>query len=100
MAIYNITSLQSATTITEIFTFANDVTDQLWFGFLIVTIFFVLLIALKRYPFENAMLSSAFATFLLSSILTYAGYLNFLFPLFFLIVMALTGFYMYMTSRD
>lgn len=100
MAIYNITGLQSATTITEIFTFANDVTDQIWFGFLMIAIFLIILIGLKRYPFENALLSASFVSFLLSAILTYAGYLNFIFLLFFLICTALTGFYMYMVSRN
>jgi heme A synthase len=95
---YNLTALQSATTITDLFTYANDVTNQMWFGFLMIAICIILIVTLKRYPFSSALLSSSFVCFILSAVLTYAGYLNFIFPLLFMIVAALTGLYMYMTD--
>lgn len=97
---YNLTGLETATTVSSLVTFANDITDTYWVGFLMIAIFFVLLVSLKRYDFENAILSSGFVCFILSSILTYAGYLNFIFPLLFLITMALAGFWNYMANRE
>lgn len=95
---YNMTALQQVDTVGKLFQFADNSTGNLLFGFIIVAIFFIMLLVMKRWEFDKALLSSSFASFIMSLILSYAGYLSF-FPwvLIFLIVMALTGFYMYMT---
>jgi len=96
---YNLTELQDADTISGIFTFANTNTGGLLLGLGMLSIFFVMLLVLKRYEFQDAMLSSSFVCFILSLILSYGGWLNFMYPLVFLLLAAFTAFYIYVTKR-
>jgi len=96
---YNLTELQEATTVSGIFTYANTNTSGMLMGFLMVSIFFIMLMILKRYSFEDAMLASSFSCFILSLILSYGGMLNFIYPLSFLLIAAFTGFYIYVSRR-
>lgn len=96
---YNITPLQNAENITGIVTYANTVTDGAMSILMILAVFFILLLILKRWSFEDALLTSSFICFILSSFLTYGKFLNFMFPLAFLIMTALTALYVYVTRR-
>lgn len=96
MPSYNITQLQAADTVNELFVYANDVTGQVLMGLFMIAIFFIMLMVLKRWDFDKALLSSSFSCFILATILSYGRLLNFMIPLLFLIIMAFTGFYMYM----
>jgi len=96
---YNLTGLKSSTNLIEVFSFANDTVEGLLFQLLIIGIFFVMLMALKKWDFEKALVSSGFVCFILSMLMVYSGFLNFYFPLTFLLITSLTGFYIYVTDR-
>jgi hypothetical protein len=90
---YNLTLLQEAETIYKVFVYADNASGNIMVGLFMIAIFFVFLMALKRYSFTNALLASSFVSFILSLFLTYANLLNFMFPLFFLITASLTALY-------
>jgi len=97
---YNVSGLYNATSISDITLYANSSTSGVLFGFFMIGIFFVMMFSLKRWEFDDALLSSSFSCFLLSSVLAYGGYLNVVFPLAFLAMMALTAFYSYVVKQD
>ena len=96
---YNLTGLTNSTNLVELFTFANTTVDGLLFGLLIIGIFLVMLMAMKQWELEKALVSSSFVCFILSSIMFYAGWLHIMYPLTFLIITSLVGFYIYVTDR-
>ena len=96
---YNLTQLGEVETVLGLFQFANDTTTGLMMGLFMVAVFFVMLIVLKKWEFQDALLSSSFVCFVLSAFATYADLLPFLFPLAFLIIAAFTAFYVFMTKR-
>jgi len=100
MALYNITSLTESLNFGELALWANAASDGVLFGFFTIAIFFVVVLALKRYDFADGLLVGAFVSFVISGILTYGGFLNIIFPLCFLIIVALSGFYVWMTKRN
>lgn len=99
MPMYNLTQLQEALNMVDVAVYANDTTGGILFGVLMMAVFFISMMAMKRFDFDKALLSSSFGCFLIGSFFTYAGVLHIAFPLAFLTVMAFTGFYMYMTGR-
>jgi len=96
---YNMTQLQASTTVFKLFEYANDATGEILVGLFMIGIFFILLLSMKRMNFEYALFASSGLAFVLSAILTYSKLLNFIIPLIFLIVMALSGFYLYTTQN-
>lgn len=95
MASYNMTALQQVDSIGDLFVYADKSTGNILFGILLIAVFFIMLLVMKRWEFDKALLSASFGTFILALILTFAGLLNFVFVLIFLIIMALTGLYVY-----
>ena len=84
---YNLTPLYNATTGSDLFNFANTSTDGALFGMFMFAIYFVLLMALKKWDFKDAWIASNFACFMLSMILFYAEMLSFYVVLAFLILL-------------
>ena len=66
---------------------------------MMVAIFVIMLLVLKRWDFDNALLSSSFSCFTLSLILAYINLLTMRVPLIFFIIMAGTITYMIITKR-
>ena len=93
---YNITALQNASTIYDIFSFANSATNGLLFGGLLIATFFILLMMLKRWDFDKALLVDGFACFILSLMMANAHLISFLFVIAFASVTALSLLYMAM----
>lgn len=96
---YNVSELYNATSISDLTLYANNATDGVLFGFFMIGIFLVMMFALKRWEFDDSLLASSFACFILSGILSYGGYLNMIFPLGFLAMMAFTAFYIFVVKR-
>lgn len=96
---YNTTGLESATTVTDIFKYANSATNDVLFGSFMIAIFFIFLMIMKRYEFDQALLVDGFVCFILSAILTYSKLLPLFYPLFFLAVAAFTAFYMFVVKE-
>lgn len=95
---YNLTNLMESETMSDIALASNELTNGRLFGFFIVAIFLVLLLALKRYDFEDALITSSFICFILSAFLAVAEIVNFLIPLFFIILLAFMLFVKWMTK--
>lgn len=93
---YNLTNLTSAETAADLVVFANEVTSGMFMMLFLFAIFFILLLALKRYGFAEALLASSFVIFLVSATLAYGSFVGIIWPLLFLAIMAFTGFYLYM----
>jgi len=95
----NMSELAGIETLSGLVIFANTAAEGVLFGGLMIAIFFVMLMILKKWEIEKALLASSFSCFILSMFLTYAKVLNLVFPLVFLIVMAFTLFYLFVTKR-
>lgn len=91
---YNMTQLAASDTAQELVVYANDATDGILFALFVMAVFFIMLMALKKYDFDSALLVSSFACFILSAILVYAELLALIWALIFLIIAAGTAFYM------
>jgi hypothetical protein len=96
---YNTTNLTSADTIYDIFLYANTTSSNTLIGGLMIAIFFIMLMMMKRWDFDEALLSSGFVCFVLSMLLSYAKLVNIIFPLLFLAITAFTGFYVFVVKK-
>jgi len=96
---YNLTELTNSENILDIVLFANSTSDSVLLSFFVVAIFFIMVMALKRYDFDKALLSSSFTCFVISAAGTYAKLINVMFPLAFLTAAAFTALYMWMSKR-
>lgn len=96
---YNLTNLTNADNIWGLVNFANQSTNNILVGLFIISIFFILLMALKQFSFIKAAFASTFISFILSMILTYSKLLNFIYPLTFFILLACIAFYVYVVDN-
>jgi len=92
---YNLTLLQESWTVQELFVTANTYSANILVGLIMIAIFFIILMALKNYDFDEALFSSGLVCFILSILLRVSGDLNIMFVVLFLIITGLAGFYMY-----
>jgi|TARA_R100000501_G_C2588065_1_gene88994 hypothetical protein len=97
---YNITALGNADTLSGLIIVANDAVEGILIGLFMFAVFFVMLMALKKWDFDAALLSSSFSCFILSMILSYGGFLNLIFPLVFLAMAGLTALYMFTAKKE
>jgi hypothetical protein len=91
MMVYNITQLQAADTIFKVVIYANDSTSGFVAISLLLAVFFITLMALKRYEFSKALLTSSIISFVISLLLNYAHLIHPVWSLIFLIVAAFTA---------
>lgn len=99
MAMYNETLLQSAETVWDLFYIANVFTGEAVFGLFILAVYLILLMVMKRYDLPDGMFAVSFITFILSAMLTWAGLLNFIFPLLFLTFTAFVALYVFVIRK-
>lgn len=95
MTNYNLTNLTTATDLSGVIAFANNSTEGYLVGLMLVAIFFIMLMSLKRWEFTNALLASSWVCTLLGFVLAYGEFVNPLIPLGFLAVAAFTALYIY-----
>ena len=96
---YNITLFSSSESISEIVAVSNTYSGNTFTGMFIVAVFFIQLMVLKRWGFEDALAASSFSTFVLSIFLVNAELLNPLYTITFFIIMVFTTLYIYMNRR-
>lgn len=92
---YNMTELQGVTTVYELVVYANNAADSILMTLFLVAVFFIMLMALKRWEFDNALLGSSFICFIIGIILNYSQLIALVWPLVFLVMSAFTAFYMF-----
>lgn len=96
MAIYNITGLQTADSITDIIVWNNTVTSQVFVSSFMISLFFIFfLIFKKNNDFEESVLASSFACFVLSLFLRQMNLINFNLVLLFLGILATMAFFVF-----
>lgn len=91
---YNMTQLANVGDMHGLLVYANDATGQILLALFVMAVFFVMLMVLKKWDFDSALLVSSFACFVISAILVYAHLLALVWALVFLILAAFTAFYM------
>lgn len=96
---YNLTMLQSESGVTGLIEFTNYATGEIFSSIMVVSLFFILLLALKKFDFVQSLMASSFVMFLISLFLVYADLLNFMFPLAFLSMTAMTAVYAYTVNQ-
>ncbi len=104
MPYYNLTNLSKVGDMGDLLKYANEATNvgnggQL-FGIMLIALFFIMVMVLKRWEFDKALLTSSFACLILGIILSYGKLLPFYFPIIFLTITALTAFYMFMAGAQ
>lgn len=93
---YNLTELHAATTMSDVTAFANTASGGMLMGGVMIAVFFVALMILKRYSsLAEALAVSGYLCFIISAVLVLGNMINFLFPLVFLIIAALATLYLY-----
>lgn len=92
---YNLTILKEATNIVGLVEFANYATSNIFSGIVVFSLYIILILALKRYDFIQAFISSSFVMFFVSVLLTYAGLMSIFFPLLFISLTAMGALYLY-----
>jgi len=99
MTIYDESLLSNATNVQEVVLAANTYSEGLLLNLFMLAIFLILLMALKRWEFQDALLTSSFIAFVISGMLTYAGMVSMWVTTVFLTLTAFTGMYMYIIKR-
>lgn len=100
MALYNLTQLQASETFADLLVYANVSSNEVLINFMMVAVFLIVLMVLRRYDFIDVLLADSFGCMIISGFLAYGGFINIIVPLAFLMILVLSGFYVYMTRHD
>lgn len=95
---YNLTNLTSAENIGDLVYFGNEVTSGIMMGLIVMGVAIVLLVSMKKESLADGLEVVGFIMFLASGVLTFAGLLGIIFPVFFLIVTGLAALFNRATS--
>jgi|SaaInlStandDraft_4_1057021.scaffolds.fasta_scaffold104892_2 hypothetical protein len=96
---YNLTALASSGTIYELAVYANNASNQTLVFFTVLALYFIMILALKKYDFGSAFLVSSFVCFVISIFFAYAELLSLIWVLLFLIIAAFTGMLLAMFDK-
>ena len=96
---YNMTLLQESTTIFELVTYANTSTGDIFLSLFTWAFFFILLMVMKRWEFDSALLTSSILSFIIAMLYNYLELIPFVIPLAFLIIAAMTSFYTFVIKK-
>jgi len=89
---YNMTQLAGADTIFKLVGYANDSTTGLFASLILLAVFFIMFISMKRFEFSKALLASSGISFMIGLFMVYAKLINPIWALAFLILMAGSAF--------
>jgi hypothetical protein len=92
---YNMTQLQEVDSIYKLVLYANGATGEILLVLFLMAVFFVMLMALKKYEFDNALMVSSFSCMIISMIFVYIHLIALIWALVFLIMTAFTAFYLF-----
>jgi len=95
---YNLTQLANADTIYKLVVFSNNAANSMLLTLFVFALFFVLLLALKKYDFAQGLLVSSFICFIVTALFVYAELVALIWALLFLIIAAFTALFMMMTN--
>lgn len=101
MELYNMTKLVQSQDVGDLALTANSYSGGVIFGGGSLAVFIIVLVLLTRNPnseFANSLLVASFVSFVLAGILAFGEYLSPIFSLGYLILMALTGLFIWTTK--
>lgn len=89
---YNLTALQNSNTVSDLFIYANTITDNILSVLFLLSVFFITLfwISSKEKDISNALLPSSYITFITAILLKALGTIQFNLVFAFLILIAIT----------
>lgn len=91
---YNMTQLAQSETVYDLLVYANTATGDILLVLLVMAVFFVMLMVLKKWEFEKGLLVSSFVCFMISIMLVYGHLIQLVWALVFLVIAAFTALYM------
>ena len=94
------TDLAASTNVFDLVSFANGATGGILLVLFVMAVFFVMLLSLKKYEFDSALLVSSFSCFMISIVLVYTETIPLLWALVYLIIAAFTAFYMFVIKSN
>lgn len=98
---YNVSGLAASANPGDLVVVVNNSVDGALFGMMSVSLFFIFLLVLRRsnWEFIDSLMSSSFAMFVITAILSYGKLVSIMFPLGFLVILAFAGLYSF-TARQ
>lgn len=99
MALYNVTALSESSDLWGVASFANDSAGGLLWGGFLLAWFFIMMLSLRGYNFEDNLLVSSWACFIIGLFLSYAGLVNTIFVFGFLLIAGGVAFYKVVLRR-
>ena len=97
---YNMTALAATETIFDLISYANNATGDILMALFVMSLFFIMLMVLKKWEFDSALLASSFVSFMISIMLVYAELMALVWSLVFLVIAAFTAFYMFVIKSN
>ena len=92
---YNETLLIESTTLLGLVEYVNVSTNDMFVMLMVLSMYLILVLALKRFEFVQAIWAASFVMFFISLFLTFANLLNFMFPLFFISIVGIIAIFYY-----
>ena len=100
MVQYNMTLLQNATRVSDLFVYANTMSTNIFGDLVLLAVFFIMLLALKRFDFWKALLSSCFGAFIIGLFMMTAGLIHFEFLLIFAVLGAVSALVIFTVKNN
>ena len=96
---YNLTGLKAADTIPKLVVYANDITGDVLMNLFLWATFMIMFMVMKRFDFDESLLTSSFVTFILALIFNYIGLIPLKNALVFLVIVAFGAFYSFVLKK-
>jgi hypothetical protein len=96
---YNLSTLSNITGLGGLVSYANTTTEGHLIGMFIVAIFFISIIKLKQYSFDAVFFAASWICFVFSAFLIWAGWLNMIYAIGFLVAAAFSALYLYTVKK-
>jgi hypothetical protein len=84
MTNYNLTNLTGVTDLGGLFTFSNEVTAGNTFGLILIAVWVIMILSLKKYELKYSIVAASFSCALMSLLLAMGGLLSPLYAFFFI----------------
>ena len=104
MPALNVTALTASNGMSQVICVVNDSANGLLTGGLVIALFFIMLLVLKKWEFSKSLLVSSWSSFLVSLFMMVitcpsgSAWINTIYPLTFLLISALSAWYVWSNS--
>ena len=92
----NLTGLDNATNVLDLVTYVNTNASGMFITLVLVALFFILFMNLRKYGAIDALIGAAFPSFILSILFKSLGLINFAFVILFFIITAFGVIFKYL----